>query len=32
MAPKDYAKKLGQKRMLEFLDKKGARFSAYSNE
>lgn len=32
MAPKDYAKKLGQKKMLEFLDEKGARFSAYSNE
>ena len=32
MAPKDYAKKLGQKRMLEFLDKNGARFSAYPNE
>ncbi len=32
MAPKDYAKKLGQKRMLEFLDEKGARFSAYPNE
>ena len=32
MAPKDYAKKLGQKKMLEFLDEKGARFSAYPNE
>ena len=32
MAPKDYAKKLGQKRMLEFLDENGARFSAYPNE
>jgi len=32
MAPKDYAKKLGQKRMLQFLDQKGARFSAYPNE
>ncbi len=32
MAPKDYAKKLGQKKMLEFLDERGARFSAYPNE
>ncbi len=32
MSPKDYAKKLGQKRMLEFLDENGARFSAYPNE
>ncbi len=32
MAPKDYAKKLGQKKMLEFLDKKGAKFNAYPNE
>ena len=32
MAPKDYAKKLGQKKMLEFLDEQGARFSAYPNE
>ncbi len=32
MAPKDYAKKLGQKKMLEFLDEQGARFNAYPNE
>ena len=33
MAPKDYAKKLGQKKMLEFLDEKGARFiTSYPNE
>ncbi len=32
MAPKDYAKKLGQKKMLEFLDEEGARFNAYPNE
>ncbi len=32
MAPKDYAKKLGQKKMLEFLDEQGARFSVYPNE
>ena len=32
MAPKDYAKKLGQKKMVEFLDECGARFSAYPNE
>ena len=32
MAPKDYAKKLGQKKMLDFLDEKGARFNVYPNE
>jgi len=32
MAPKDYAKKLGQKKMLDFLDEKGARFNIYPNE
>ena len=32
MSPKDYAKKLGQKKMVEFLDAKGAKFSAYPNE
>jgi len=32
MSAKDYAKKLGQKKMLEFLDAKGAKFSAYPNE
>ena len=32
MAPKDYAKKLGQKKMLEFLDEQGARFNIYPNE
>ena len=32
MAPKDYAKKLGQKKMLEFLNEKGAKFNAYPEE
>jgi len=32
MAPKDYAKKLGQKKMLDFLDGQGAKFNAYPNE
>ncbi len=32
MAPKDYAKKLGQKSMLDFLDEKGAKFNIYPNE
>jgi len=32
MAPKDYAKKLGQKKMLNFLDEKGAKFNVYPNE
>jgi len=32
MSPKDYAKKLGQKKMIEFLDAQGAKFSAYPNE
>jgi len=32
MAPKDYAKKLGQKSMLSFLDEKGAKFNVYPNE
>jgi ankyrin repeat protein len=32
MSAKDYAKKLGQKKTLEFLDEKGARFKAYPNE
>ncbi len=32
MSPKDYAKKLGQKRMVEFLDKNGAKFNLYPNE
>jgi len=31
MSPKDYAKKLGQTKMVAFLDAKGARFSAYPN-
>ena len=31
MSPKDYAKKLGQKKMLAFLDEQGARFSVYPN-
>jgi len=32
MSPKDYAKKLGQKKMVDFLDEKGARFGLYPNE
>ena len=32
MSAKDYAKKLGQKKMVEFLDAKGAKFSVYPNE
>ncbi len=32
MSAKDYAKKLGQKKMVEFLDQKGAKFSLYPNE
>ncbi len=32
MAPKDYAKKLGQKSMLAFLDERGAKFNVYPNE
>jgi len=32
MAPKDYAKKLGQKKMLDFLDGQGAKFNIYPNE
>ena len=32
MSAKDYAKKLGQKKMLEFLDEKGAKFNLYPNE
>jgi len=32
MAPKDYAKKLGQKKMVDFLDERGANFSVYPNE
>ena len=32
MSAKDYAKKLGQKKTLEFLEEKGARFKAYPNE
>jgi ankyrin repeat protein len=31
MSPKDYAKKLGQKKMIEYLDAKGARFNLYPN-
>lgn len=29
MAPKDYAKKLGQKKMIDFLTEKGAKFNVY---
>lgn len=32
MSPKDYAKKLGQTKMVEYLDEKGAKFSRYPNE
>jgi len=32
MSAKDYAKKLGQKKMLEFLDKKGAKHNLYKEE
>ena len=32
MSPKDYARKLGQKKMQEFLTQKGGRFSAYQEE
>ncbi len=32
MSAKDYAKKLGQKKMLEFLDKKGAKFNIYKEK
>jgi len=31
MSPKDYAKRLGQKRMVKFLDEKGAKFNIYAN-
>ena len=32
MAPKDYAKKLGQKKMVEFLSEHGAKFNVYPEE
>ncbi len=32
MAAKDYAKKLGQKKMVEFLTQRGAKFNLYSEE
>ena len=32
MAPKDYAKKLGQKKMLEYLTSRGAKFNIYPEE
>lgn len=32
MSPKDYAKKLGQTKMVDYLDEKGAKFSRYPNE
>lgn len=32
MSPKDYAKKLGQKKMVEYLTEKGAKFNLYPNE
>lgn len=31
MSPKDYSKKLGQKKMTEFLDEQGAKFNLYPN-
>ncbi len=32
MSPKDYAKKLGQKKMIEYLDSRGAKHNIYDNE
>ena len=32
MAPKDYARKLGQKKMVEFLTQRGAKFNLYPEE
>ncbi len=32
MSAKDYAKKLGQKKMLEYLDRQGAKFNLYSQD
>ena len=32
MSPKDYSKKLGQKKMTEFLQEKGGKFSRYPEE
>ena len=32
MAPKGYVQKLGQKKMVEFLTEKGAKFNVYSEE
>ncbi len=32
MSAKDYAKKLGQKKMVEYLDEKGAKHNLYPNE
>jgi len=32
MSPKDYAKKLGQKKMVDFLTEKGAKFNVYPEE
>ncbi len=32
MSPKDYSKKLGQKKMLDILDEKRAKFNANPNE
>lgn len=32
MSPKDYAKKLGQKKMLDFLNEQGAKFNVYKEE
>jgi ankyrin repeat protein len=32
MSTKDYAKKLGQKKMLAFLDERGAKFNRYYQE
>lgn len=32
MSPKDYAKKLGQKKMIDFLKERGAKFNIYPEE
>ena len=32
MSPKDYAKKLGQKKMIDFLDERGGKFNMYPED
>jgi len=32
MSPKDYAKKLGQKKMIAYLDSRGAKYNIYEND